>query len=358
MAHSSPRSRTHARTILYVAPTDGTARSGAETLARVTAQTDPDLESTVQAVQSPERLRELAPDADCVVIHESTDEEVSMSVLEIVSVCGATPLVLFTDASYASAVTRSAEGIDGYVRRGTDDAVVHLADEISKVCHNEAIGGPTAESPLERADSDATVEASLEGVDHDEQAQPTADAADTAERADESGHDDADAAGDSGAGTDTGTGTDAGALEESVAHPEQTIDGGGAASAPPVIGTDRQAMRADPRTATALLETTARIVDCRDRNYSLAASSRARSAFSAFVTAGFRPSTSANWSRALRRQRFRDTPSSPLPSMARSERRSRRVNRLVSTTCATIRIFGCRLRVLARCVASRLAISA
>ncbi|NGM68720.1 GAF domain-containing protein [Natronolimnobius sp. AArcel1] len=259
MAHSSPRSRTHARTILYVAPTDGTARSGAETLARTAAQTDPDLESTVQAVQSLERLQELAPTADCVVIHESSEEEVSVGVLEVVSVCGPIPLVLFTDASYASAVTRSAEGIDGYVRRGTEDAVVHLADEISKVCHNEAISGPSAQSPLEQADQ-GTDEAVLEDEDDDRDLEDTAHEEQT-QTADDDAAATADETDDDGAVADT----DAGALEESVAHPEQTIDGGDGADTPTVIGTDRQAMRADPRTATALLETTARIVDCRDR---------------------------------------------------------------------------------------------
>ncbi|AEH36023.1 GAF domain-containing protein [Halopiger xanaduensis] len=141
MAHPSPRHRS--RTILYAAPTEDAAREGAAALERAATAADPEREPTVHPLESIDRLRELAPDADCVVVRErdanGTEPRLSRSLLEIASACGATPLVLFTDASYASSVTRSAEGIDGYVRQGTEDAVVHLADEIDRVCHSESI---------------------------------------------------------------------------------------------------------------------------------------------------------------------------------------------------------------------------
>ncbi|RKD93766.1 GAF domain-containing protein [Halopiger aswanensis] len=157
MAHPSPRHRS--RTILYAAPSEDAAREGAAALERAATAADPDREPTVHPLESIDRLRELAPEADCVVVCERdatrTEPRLSQSLLEIASACGATPLVLFTDASYASAVTRSAEGIDGYVRQDTEDAVVHLADEIDRVCHSEAVDDePESEADDEDEDED------------------------------------------------------------------------------------------------------------------------------------------------------------------------------------------------------------
>ncbi|APW97067.1 GAF domain-containing protein [Halobiforma lacisalsi AJ5] len=152
MAHSSTRPRP--RTILYAATTEATAREGAAALERTidetTARTDD--EPTVHPIGTPQRIREFAPEADCVVFAEREADRTgdgnpgfgltaNVDLLEVAEACGETPLVVFTDDSYASTASRSADRVDGYVRRGTDDAVSHLADEVERACHDVATAG-------------------------------------------------------------------------------------------------------------------------------------------------------------------------------------------------------------------------
>ncbi|SDR30692.1 GAF domain-containing protein [Natronobacterium texcoconense] len=151
MAYSSTRPRP--QTILYAAQTEAMARDGAAALEHALADTAPGTESksTIHAVSSLADLGELAPQADCVVFAEvgsddDTDAATTTDLLEVVNRCGTTPFVLYTDESYASATARSADEIDGYVRRNTDDALVHLADEVAKVYHAAVIEDSTETS--------------------------------------------------------------------------------------------------------------------------------------------------------------------------------------------------------------------
>lgn len=145
MAYSSTRPRP--KTILYAAQTKAVARDGATALERMladaTSEPDSGSETAVHPVNSIEQLRERAPEADCVVFEEPGDEDSPSSgrtdLLEVVNTCGGTPLVVFTDESYASATARSADEIAGYVRRSTEDALVHLVDEIAKVYHGNEL---------------------------------------------------------------------------------------------------------------------------------------------------------------------------------------------------------------------------
>ncbi|WP_090312354.1 GAF domain-containing sensor histidine kinase [Natronorubrum texcoconense] len=132
-----PRSRP--RTVLYIAEAAAAARDGAAALEAVDSGPD----RTVQplSTSATDQLRSWAPEADCVVFAETPTTAAGASLLEIVDACGRTPLVLFCERSYAPTAARSTDGIAGYVRRGTDDAVAHLADEIEWVCHGAAVDG-------------------------------------------------------------------------------------------------------------------------------------------------------------------------------------------------------------------------
>jgi len=112
-----------------VADTDRAASDGAAALEAV--ESGP--KRSVHPVTTVERVRNWAADADCVVFAETPTTAAGSTLLEVVDACGETPLVLFTESSYAPTAARSTDGIDGYVRRDTDDAVAHLADEIEWV---------------------------------------------------------------------------------------------------------------------------------------------------------------------------------------------------------------------------------
>ncbi|MCW8171926.1 hypothetical protein D8S78_00905 [Natrialba swarupiae] len=58
---------------------------------------------------------------------------------EAIETCESTPIVLFSEASYAPTAARATDGLAGYVRRDADDAIVHLADEIEWVCRPSRI---------------------------------------------------------------------------------------------------------------------------------------------------------------------------------------------------------------------------
>ncbi|RQH00755.1 GAF domain-containing protein [Natrarchaeobius oligotrophus] len=138
-----PRSRP--RTVLYLTASDGPAHDGAAELEDVPSGPD----RTVASLSTDEldRLRDWAPDADCVVFAETPTTDAGSNLLEVVDACESTPVVLFTDASYAPRAARATDGIDGYVRRDTDDALEHLADEIEWVCGGER-GDESDDDPI------------------------------------------------------------------------------------------------------------------------------------------------------------------------------------------------------------------
>ncbi|WP_254532163.1 histidine kinase dimerization/phospho-acceptor domain-containing protein [Natrinema gelatinilyticum] len=129
---TKPPATTRPRTILYVAATDEAASDGAAALENVDAAPD----RSVRPATTVERVRNWSPAVDCVVFAETPTTAAGSNLLEMVDACDSTPLVLFSDPSYAATAARSADGIDGYVRRDTDDAVAHLADEIEWVCND------------------------------------------------------------------------------------------------------------------------------------------------------------------------------------------------------------------------------
>ncbi|QCS40829.1 GAF domain-containing protein [Natrinema versiforme] len=131
------------RTVLYVAGSESAASDGA---AQLEAHPSGPKRS-VHAITAVERVRSWAPEADCVVFAETPTTAAGSALLEVVDACGATPVILFTESSFAPTAARSTGGIDGYVRRDTDDAVAHLADEIEWVCRGE--NGATADADTE-----------------------------------------------------------------------------------------------------------------------------------------------------------------------------------------------------------------
>ena len=145
---SPPRSRP--RTVIYLAETDDAARDGAAALERV----DSGPQRMVQPLSTDavDSLGSWAAEADCVVFAETPTSAAGAALLEAVEACGTTPVILFSEAAYAPSAARSTDGIDGYVRRDTDDAVAHLADEIEWACAGERADAPTA---LPAADPDA-----------------------------------------------------------------------------------------------------------------------------------------------------------------------------------------------------------
>ncbi|RQG90158.1 GAF domain-containing protein [Natrarchaeobius halalkaliphilus] len=125
-------SQSQPRTVLYLAASDADAQQSATDLEAVSS--GPDRTVASLSTTDLERVDSWAADADCVVFAETPTTEAGATLLEIVEACGSTPVVLFTDAVYAPAAARSTDGVDGYVRRNTDDALSHLADEIEWIC--------------------------------------------------------------------------------------------------------------------------------------------------------------------------------------------------------------------------------
>ncbi len=132
---TQPTATTRPRPILYVAASEATASEGAERLEAVEAGTGPG--RSVRPATTIERVENWAPAVDCVVFAETPTTAAGANLLEVVAACGSTPVVLFADGSFTAGAARSTDGIDGYVRRDTDDAMVHLADEIEWVCRDE-----------------------------------------------------------------------------------------------------------------------------------------------------------------------------------------------------------------------------
>ncbi len=141
--------------MLYVADSETDASDGAAALEGV--RSGP--ERSVHAITTVDRVRNWAPEADCVVFAETPTTAAGAALLEVVEACGSTPVILFTDASFAPTAARSTDGIDGYVRRDTDDAVSHLADEIEWVCR-----GVESAEDTEHAASPGPADRFLESV--------------------------------------------------------------------------------------------------------------------------------------------------------------------------------------------------
>ena len=129
------------QTVLYLAGSEATARDGATALEAVPSGR----ERTVYPLStaSAGRPSTWVVDVDCVVFAETPTTASGASLLEVSEACEETPLVLFTDASYAPRAAHATEGVDGYVRKGTDDAISHLADEIEWVCQDAADSDPS-----------------------------------------------------------------------------------------------------------------------------------------------------------------------------------------------------------------------
>lgn len=117
-----------ARTIIYVAATTAAAESGADALG------DAADGIAVEPVTTPEGVRRHVDDADCVVFAETPTTTEGATVLDVIEAADGTPLVLFCESSFDPEMARSTDGVSGYVRRDTPDAVAHLVDEIAWHC--------------------------------------------------------------------------------------------------------------------------------------------------------------------------------------------------------------------------------
>lgn len=117
-----PTAHTQPRLILYVAATDEVAEDGAAALEDVPAGAD----RAVHPTASIEEVTEWTPEVDCIV-YEGDDDHRRAAIADA---SGSTPLVVFADGPYAAA---ESDDVDGYVRRDTGDAYVHLVDEIDRL---------------------------------------------------------------------------------------------------------------------------------------------------------------------------------------------------------------------------------
>ncbi|SIR92964.1 ATP-binding protein [Natronorubrum thiooxidans] len=120
--------------VLYLAGSDATAREGATALEAVPS--DQDRAVYPLSTASAGTPGTWVTDVDCVVFAETPTTTAGASLLEVSEACESTPLVLFTDASYTPTAAHATDGVDGYVRQGTENAVAHLADEIEWVCRD------------------------------------------------------------------------------------------------------------------------------------------------------------------------------------------------------------------------------
>ncbi|PGF15977.1 diguanylate cyclase [Natrinema sp. CBA1119] len=154
---ATPPANTRPRTVLYVAASETAASDGAVALERL--ESGP--KRSVRAVTEVDRIRTWAPESDCVVFAETPTTAAGSNLLEVVEACDSAPVILFSEASYAPAAARSTDGIDGYVRRDTDDAVSHLADEIEWVCGGVGSTGNASGREID-AESDPDPDAEAE----------------------------------------------------------------------------------------------------------------------------------------------------------------------------------------------------
>ncbi|ELY90566.1 nitrogen specific signal transduction histidine kinase NtrB [Natrialba hulunbeirensis JCM 10989] len=149
MGTGTPRHRP--QTILYVAASEDAARDGAAALQRVPSGPD----RAVRPMTAVERVESWAANVDCVVFAETPTTPDGAHLLEVADACGETPLVLFSESGYGATAARSTDGIDGYVRRDTDDAISHLADELTWLCYgNDSGSTETSADSVEQRDGD------------------------------------------------------------------------------------------------------------------------------------------------------------------------------------------------------------
>ncbi|ADD05480.1 sensor box histidine kinase [Natrialba magadii ATCC 43099] len=171
MTNATPRQRP--QTILYVAASDDAARDGAAALQRVSSGP----ERAVRPTTSVDRVESWAANVDCVVFAETPTTPDGAHLLEVADACGQTPLVLFTESGYGATAARSTDGIDGYVRRDTDDAVSHLADEITWLCYGS--GSETADTSTHSTGETADTSTHSTGETADTSTHSTGETADT-----------------------------------------------------------------------------------------------------------------------------------------------------------------------------------
>lgn len=133
------------QTVVYVAATTEDARTGATALSRTADDVD-----VVEPATTPADVRRHAEEADCIVFAETPTTTDGVTVLQIIEAGNGTPVVLFTERSFAPGIARATEGIAGYVRRDTPDAVAHLADEIAWCRPDDTSGAASDEVAAER----------------------------------------------------------------------------------------------------------------------------------------------------------------------------------------------------------------
>ncbi|RQG93323.1 diguanylate cyclase [Natrarchaeobius halalkaliphilus] len=133
MAHSTAKSRP--LDILYVAGTDADARERADALERAV---DDGSDRTVHPATSIDQIQEETADIDCVVFGESATEDGGVHLLDVVEAIGSTPIVSFATSRPGATEAQTSRVFDGYVRRDTEDAMVHLLDEITWLCSDAA----------------------------------------------------------------------------------------------------------------------------------------------------------------------------------------------------------------------------
>lgn len=141
----SAPSRSRPRTVCYLAATPAAAREGATALENVPS--GPELAVQPLSIDAVDDHHDWLTTPDCVVFAATPTTAAGASLLEVAAACERTPLVLFSAATYPPRAARSTDGVDGYVRRDTADAVAHLADEIEWVCaRDESEPGPAIPS--------------------------------------------------------------------------------------------------------------------------------------------------------------------------------------------------------------------
>lgn len=144
---------TNPRHVLYVAAEAADAREGAAALE------DAGRSLAAAPAADDEAVRERAPGADCVVFAETPTTAAGSTLLDVLDACDGVPVVLFTEATFAPTTAASTDGVAGYVRRDTQNATAHLADQVRWVCE-----GPASERSHDGDDADEEPSASTDDV--------------------------------------------------------------------------------------------------------------------------------------------------------------------------------------------------
>ena len=135
-------------TVAYVAASPEDAAEGADALSSVAAS------FSTEAVTTADVDTDLSS-SDCVVFAETPTTSDGAAILDVIEAIEGTPLVVFADSAFAPEMAASTDGIDGYVRSDAEDAMAHLADEVSWICATASTGVNREEtSPNERDETD------------------------------------------------------------------------------------------------------------------------------------------------------------------------------------------------------------